>query len=534
MFSSWSLKKFNATVINDIWPEVLFFSAVAAMVALVTEKTEHKLEISTTLLTVLGTVLGLVISFRTSSAYERYQDGRKLWTSIQISSRNMAMLIWIHVPTDRRHIESQKHVGVLQATIEKKTMINLVQAFSVAVKHYLRGEPGVYYKDLFPLVSFLPRYVESQPGHRSEQDMLPLWHSSEDDFGDATLTHRHHPADAPHTTGHAPSRTASLPTPNHHDHSTVNDDLEKPKFNSWGRKKTKKFDPEQVLPDVSPGRPLKPARNPPQSNIYDYIPLLRLFKWIFRRSTGIATSIRGEGTRTLMGRKRKPPVVDSNVPLEVSLYLSTYTSWLMQSGLLQPAVASAFTTHIATMQDTLTNLERIRSTPLPFAYQAHLRISLWLYLFFLPFQVHATFGYLTIPGTAFAAFLLLGFLEIGAEIENPFNYDANDLDLDHFCLSIQRELHEITAHTAPNPATYVLSPWNQPFAPADRRTAEDLMKQGGDVYAPPQGAHPTPRHEANGNDHSADHNATISSLRSTLLRSWKDVDVHTRDDTRWQ
>ena len=29
--------------------------------------------------------------------------------------------------------------------------------------------------------------------------------------------------------------------------------------------------------------------------------------------------------------------------------------------------------------------------------------------------------------------------------ENPFNYDLNDLDLDGFCLMLQRDLHEITA-----------------------------------------------------------------------------------------
>nr|VWP01635.1 Peptidylprolyl isomerase (EC [Ganoderma boninense] len=72
LFSKWSLKKFKATVINDIWPEVLFFSAVAAMVSLVSDLTRHKLSFSSAMLTVLGTVLGLVISFRTSSAYERY------------------------------------------------------------------------------------------------------------------------------------------------------------------------------------------------------------------------------------------------------------------------------------------------------------------------------------------------------------------------------------------------------------------------------------------------------------------------------
>jgi predicted membrane chloride channel (bestrophin family) len=42
-----------------------------------------------------------------------------------------------------------------------------------------------------------------------------------------------------------------------------------------------------------------------------------------------------------------------------------------------------------------------------------------LYLFFLPFQVVGAFGYLTIPGTAFSAFLLLGFLEIGQESALP-------------------------------------------------------------------------------------------------------------------
>lgn len=519
MFRSWSLKKFNATVINDVWPEVLFFSAVATMVVLVSEMTSTSLNIATTLLTVLGTVLGLVISFRTSSAYERYQDGRKLWTTIQITSRNLAMLIWIHVPTDRDAIESVKDQGPLQAMIEKKTMINMVQALSVSIKHYLRGESGVYYADLFPLISFLPRFADQ--AQREHDDLLPLWQSSEDgDFNG--VDHHKDPANKPHTTGHAPARTTSLPTPENH-HTSINGDLEKQNHSSWGRKKSKKFNPEQVLADIPAGRPLKPARNPPETSLYDYIPLLRLFKWVFRRGAGVATSIVGEGGRTLMGKKRKPQVFDSNIPMEISLYLSTYSAWVMKSGLVQPAIATAMTNNILILQDTFNHLERIRSTPLPFAYQAHLRMSLWLYLFFLPFQIYSSFGYITIPGTAFASFLLLGFLEIGAEIENPFNYDANDLDLDHFCLTIQRELHEITAHTAPQPGDYVFSAWNQPFAPADRRTAEELMRH--DVYTPP-GAKASPD--------SANEFGTVSSVRSTLLRSWRDVDSKTRDESRWQ
>jgi len=42
--------------------------------------------------------------------------------------------------------------------IEKKTVVNLLEAYAVAVKHYLRGEDGIRYEDLHPLVSFLPSY----------------------------------------------------------------------------------------------------------------------------------------------------------------------------------------------------------------------------------------------------------------------------------------------------------------------------------------------------------------------------------------
>lgn len=45
--------------------------------------------------------------------------------------------------------------------VEKKTAINLLEAFAVAIKHYLRGEFGIYYADLYHLVKFLPPYARS-------------------------------------------------------------------------------------------------------------------------------------------------------------------------------------------------------------------------------------------------------------------------------------------------------------------------------------------------------------------------------------
>lgn len=55
------------------------------------------------MLTVLGLVLGLVVSFRTSSAYERYSEGRKLWSDLTLTSRNIGFNV--------RYLVSHRFVG---------------------------------------------------------------------------------------------------------------------------------------------------------------------------------------------------------------------------------------------------------------------------------------------------------------------------------------------------------------------------------------------------------------------------------------
>lgn len=489
-------RKFLATVINDIWGETLLFTAVATMVSAVTMLTPHKLFLNSALLGVLGTVLGLVISFRTSSAYERYSEGRKLWTSIATTSRTMAMAIWIGVSVDRSSIPpgSDRAPTQLECVIEKKSMINLVQALPVAIKHYLRGEPGVYYQDLYPLVCFLPRYA---PGGQSDADMLPMWHASED--GEFPIQHQPQLG--------AGYRNDSMNT-------LTSSYKEEPSHSFMGSvRKHKVFDPEKVLPVVEVHRPLKSSRNPPPVGFTDYFPFLKIFKYIakpFRKSPGSQDVNMRE---VLGGKRRKPKPCDSNVPIELSLFLLNYANVMIQGNHITGGLGGNLTGGINSMQDNIANLERVANTPLPFAYQAHLRISMWIYLLALPFQIVQTFGWLTIPGTAFATFLYLGFLEIGQQIENPFNYDLNDLDLDEFCYMIQRELHEITAHPAPKPSDYIYTHLNQPFAPADRRTAQDLLNAN-EEYT----------HSA----HGPDSRPGKHSLQRTFLKGWKDVDVSTR------
>jgi putative membrane protein len=397
-----------------------------------------------------------------------------MWTNITTASRNLAQQIWIHVPVERTKGDASKTTA-LQNIIEKKSMVNLILAFAISAKHFLRDERGPYYTDLYPLISFLPKYANGNPNH---SETLPIWHDEDDDG--RTI-------DTPAT------ELGRGQTPSSQD-------------NMMGSMRARQngFDPEKVLPQVESERYLKPARNPPTTSIFDLIPLLRFFKWLGRKVFHRPSISKR--------KKRATDYVESHIPLEIILVLSNYTAWCMRNGLVQPAIGTGFTANLATLSDTLSNLERVCNTPLPFAYQAHLRMSLWLYLFFLPFQIWKAFGYITIPGTAFAAFLLLGFLEIGQEIENPFNYDLNDLDLDYFCFAIQRELHLITAHTNPNPSDFLFTSLNQPFAPADRRSALELTQGDTAYHVPNEGVEPG-----------------LASIRRTLVRGWKDVNKFTRE-----
>jgi hypothetical protein len=52
--------------------------------------------------------------------------------------------------------DHEDHERKARTLIEKKTVVNLLSAYAVAVKHHLRREDGIYYEDLHPLVCFLP------------------------------------------------------------------------------------------------------------------------------------------------------------------------------------------------------------------------------------------------------------------------------------------------------------------------------------------------------------------------------------------
>ncbi|KXN89029.1 hypothetical protein AN958_06380 [Leucoagaricus sp. SymC.cos] len=446
---------------------ILFFTTWSAVVTALNEK-GFNVNIDSSLLTVIGTVLGFVISYRTTSSFERYNEGRRLWSQVILATRNFARNVWFHVPDPEfldepvvepmdKSTDKAAEMDNIRARmlVEKKTVINLLGAFAVAVKHYLRGEDGIYYKDLYHSVKFLPAYA--LPAGRPEH------HPYSKDSKESTLKKR------------------------------IKTD-EKPPRNNQIRQATM-HGKHLTLPQADEGDVLAEARDPPKYHFLDLFPFSLFIPLLAKRGQ----SPKGKKAARLRARLQSM-AVSYNLPLELSFYLSSYIAALQKRKVCDPPTITNLTAALNMLVDSLTGLERILTTPIPFSYAAHLWSVTTIYCLLLPIMVWPKLRWVTIPATAIIAFLFFGFLVAGEEIEDPFGYDMNDLvranltfsfrvltscrqNLDHFTNNIIRdELRAITSTPPPDVSIWAFAPENDSLL-ADheghkRITPSEWVKKG--------------------------------------------------------
>jgi ion channel-forming bestrophin family protein len=80
--------------------------------------------------TVPAVVLGLLLVFRTNTAYDRFWEGRKAWGSMNNNIRNLVRVIWLGID-EKIPGDHQRKIAALE----------LLPAFAIAMKLYLRGQP---------------------------------------------------------------------------------------------------------------------------------------------------------------------------------------------------------------------------------------------------------------------------------------------------------------------------------------------------------------------------------------------------------
>ncbi|KAF9052522.1 UPF0187-domain-containing protein [Hymenopellis radicata] len=402
----------RGSVIWRIWPAVLLHTLFAALVVYLDLSNSLRLQIPNVMLTVLGVVIGFVISY------------------------------------------------------QKRMALDLIDGFAVALKHHLRGEIGIYYEDLYDLIRPLHEH-----DHTVEQQT-------------AAMTTAMPPPSRAHRIASNPSlpKSAPSPTPSPGASRLRNDNLSAPHpvippINAYGtfQHPTKVSSSSLRQLHRTPSQtsvhsvhsPLQAARQTPRDDMLnkvsgDLIPFAGVYNAIRGWFTGkrkdsdsLPTSeepIRKDPfaldssqicwrapVHPGIGSNKHRPLVagfGENLPLEILRCLSEWYSVLEDRNTVPGTSLGSMIGLLAAMEETLSAMERILTTPLPFVYSVHIRHTVWLYLFFLPFQLVTNFQWYTVGGVCIASFIYLGFLAAGEEIEQPFGYDENDLDLDMFCQEI--------------------------------------------------------------------------------------------------
>ncbi|KNZ76544.1 UPF0187 protein [Termitomyces sp. J132] len=431
-----------ATTLFRCWHILVFFAAWSTVISVLNFK-GHNLSMQSTILTAMGTVLGFVISYRTTSSFERYNEGRRLWSQVILASRTFARTVWFHIPETVTAAQM-----TARSMIERKSVINLLEAFAISLKHYLRGEDGTCYQDLYYLVKFLPTYA------------LPSFSAIDVANGSS--------AEVPSPS--SPQNSSSLPVP------ASSPIPRKTSFLIPTHEKTRNASREK-LPSSSRREEssLLPAYNPPKYHLFDLFPFSLFVTYAMKRGR----EFKGKTAARL--RAKLP--VSHNIPLEISLYLSSYIAALQNRKQVDPQTISTLLSSLNQLVDALTGLERILTTPIPFSYSIHLWLVTLIYCFALPFQIWSTLGWVTIPATIIVSFAFFGFLVAGEEIENPFGYDKNDFNLDHFTGDIiKNELRVITSATPPDPLRWAFAAENDLLfsnsIDGERITPTEWMQRG--------------------------------------------------------
>jgi putative membrane protein len=171
------------------------------------------------------------------------------------------------------------------------------------------------------------------------------------------------------------------------------------------------------------------------------------------RQSAVATyADDSDDVRLITNAAEKP-----NNPLDIISHLAAFLTHAKAKLDMDPAIFSMAHSNLGTLVDSLSNLERIRRTPLPLAYTLHLTHMIWIDLILLPFQLLKAYMWLTIPVTLLVAFCILGIEAISREIENPFGYDENDLTVEIFVKDLSEELKNLSSGPIPKVTDWKIS-----------------------------------------------------------------------------
>lgn len=147
----------------------------------------------------------------------------------------------------------------------------------------------------------------------------------------------------------------------------------------------------------------------------------------------------------LQGGQIQDVLASTHMPMHAMLRISADIRVIAVHKLLPEAQIYYLDANLEQFMGQLASVECIKKTPMPFAYVAHLRTFMILWLMSLPFVLIHDLEWLILLVCVIIGYVIMGIEGIGVEIENPFGHDYNDLPLNSLVAKCTDNLRQIMA-----------------------------------------------------------------------------------------
>ena len=160
-------------------------------------------------------------------------------------------------------------------------------------------------------------------------------------------------------------------------------------------------------------------------------------------SAGLKDHLRGESRLQKLDGFEACPDHPSHVPsyLITRMY-GEFGSW-HRDGFIDSGIMRVLDVEAREFLEICGGCERIARTRVVRSYRAFARQCVIVYLLTFPWGIVHQFGWWTVLLSTIAAYFMVGLETVSEHIEQPFGYDADDLDLDGLCETIRVTVQEV-------------------------------------------------------------------------------------------
>jgi putative membrane protein len=132
-----------------------------------------------------------------------------------------------------------------------------------------------------------------------------------------------------------------------------------------------------------------------------------------------------------------------HVPNEIVNIMNEKINQLYKEGKLTDPMLLELLKHTDNCNNINGSCERIRTSPVPFSYNVHLKKFMIFFVAICPFGFIHDLDYYSVVVVMLIVYALTGLDAIGEEIEDPFGQDENDLPIDKIAKSIRTNVRAI-------------------------------------------------------------------------------------------